>query len=189
MSEWARGQGPRAQGAAEGSASSVHPRPLPMALGPWPLAPAIDSPHARTGSDPRLEPGGRRVRLVGLPRRAERRDAAGRASVSVRDRSGHRRQEAPPAPHGGSRHRVGRHWPPRRGAARARRHARARQGDRERAARPRSELRGAHRDLRRRARGAHIPGGGDTDRGGDVHRLVAHPAVRGRLDARARCCA
>src|SRR5881396_1116412 len=142
--------------------------------------------HGRARADLRLEPRGRggSLRLVPRPRGPERRDAARRPAVPLRARPRARGQEAAAPPDGGPGHRGGRHRPAGGGSAGGGAGAGARHGDPERQAAHRPELRRAHRDRGRRADRARGPGGGHHDRGRDVHRLVADPAVRRGLDPR-----
>jgi hypothetical protein len=118
------------------------------------------------------------------PRRAaQRRDAARRAPVALGDRPADRGQDPPAAPDGRAGDRRGRHRAAGRGAARGARRGGARARDRRAEARHRAQLRRAHRPRRRAADRGRVAAGGDRHRGGDLHRLVAHPPVRGGLDA------
>ena len=88
-----------------------------------------------------------------------------------------RGQDRDPPPDGRARRARARPRSPRRRAARGARRAGARARDRRRQAAARRQLRRADGARRHRADRRHLAAGGDPDRGGDLHRLLADPPV------------
>ncbi len=153
-------------------------RDAKLSPGDDPLAPAGLRPHLR------LEPRRRRGAARARPRGARRRNPPGRPAVAVRQEPLDRPEDPDPAPHGGSRHRLGRHRPPGRRPPRRRDRDAPGPGDRARKAQDPAQLRGAHRRRRHRADHRDLPESRDPDRGVLLHRLLADPPVRRRLGLR-----